>query len=389
MTPAMPKKPPLHILHVTEPLDGGVWVFLQELIREQWAQGHRVSLVYSSRRMAPEALEFLKLVESRGGESFDLRVGPAPQCRDLFALSQLFLLFKEPRFDIVHAHSSKAGALTRLLKPFFRKLKLFYSPHAYYGFSQQNFLKNFFFTSIEKLLANQCPKIHISFEEDDYSKKALGTQVPSMVSYLPIRSAKFQSRRQSLEPRGGYSRCSGFPEHALILGWMGRLEYQKAPEIIFPYFKKLLEDRPEVHILAGGYGSLESELKPLFSELESSGRFRFVSRIQQPQKFFEEIDIFIMSTRYEAFGLVACEALMMNRPVVYSRAIGVGDLKRYPELAAESFDLDSISSLNLAITKSLERLPQINWALHHKKVMELFDSSEVSQKIDAFYRNAF
>lgn len=130
---------PLRLLMVSEPGIDGVFSIVNAVIRKILADHPEilVDLAYSSRRSGPELLCLIREIEDHGGRTIDLHVGNAPCLGDFRALAKLVLFTRERGHQLVHAHSSKAGGLTRIarfLLPFFPSV--FYTPHAYYGMAR-------------------------------------------------------------------------------------------------------------------------------------------------------------------------------------------------------------------------------------------------------------
>ena len=77
----------------------------------------------------------LDRVRAADGRLLNLGVRNAPQPRDLPAVARLRAMIRKVRPDVVHAHSSKAGALVRGLGLFGmlgHRAQVFYTPHSYY-----------------------------------------------------------------------------------------------------------------------------------------------------------------------------------------------------------------------------------------------------------------
>jgi glycosyltransferase involved in cell wall biosynthesis len=114
----------VRILHVTEASWAGTLQVVRGLAAHQAAHGHDVTLAYADRPETPADLAQLATV---GVELVPLRWtrrSPAAQ----FAVGRaLRRLVRERRPDIVHLHSSFAGAVGALALP--RGLPLIYTPH--------------------------------------------------------------------------------------------------------------------------------------------------------------------------------------------------------------------------------------------------------------------
>jgi hypothetical protein len=121
----------MRICHVIESSSGGSSRVVVDLLRDQLAAGHEVSLIYSPVRAAPQ---FTDAVAALGAA---LRVRQLPMYRAVGLRDAVsgWRLLRALRalgpFDVVHGHSSKAGALARLAGLFLGGTVVVYSPHAF------------------------------------------------------------------------------------------------------------------------------------------------------------------------------------------------------------------------------------------------------------------
>jgi glycosyltransferase involved in cell wall biosynthesis len=116
----------MHIIHFCGALRGGPLSAIAEWSRPQVAAGHRVSLVYSPLRDSVE--------DFRGDLSPQIELLPLAVRRDIHPLSDLqacrafAALLRKLQPDVVHLHSSKAGAIGRLAA-FLTGIAAVYSTH--------------------------------------------------------------------------------------------------------------------------------------------------------------------------------------------------------------------------------------------------------------------
>ncbi len=61
---------------------------------------------------------------------------------DIISFIKIYLLIRKTNFDIVHGHSSKAGALLRLAAYFNHVPSVLYTPHCFYFQGQNGIKKN-------------------------------------------------------------------------------------------------------------------------------------------------------------------------------------------------------------------------------------------------------
>jgi len=100
----------------------------------------------------------------------------------------------------------------------------------------------------------------------------------------------------------------------VVLG-MGRLTKQKDFMTLIKAFAEVRRDRPCRLVILGEGGDLK-DLKALTSELGITDEVDFPGFKKNPFPFLSRSDIFVLSSRWEGFGLVLVEALALGVPVV-------------------------------------------------------------------------
>jgi glycosyltransferase involved in cell wall biosynthesis len=84
----------------------------------------------------------------------------------------------------------------------------------------------------------------------------------------------------------------------------------------------------EFRLKIGGTGILEEYYKTLCGQMKLTEKTIFVGGVnpKDRNKFFSDIDLFVLPSRYETFGLVLIEALSAGIPVVSTRCGGPEDI---------------------------------------------------------------
>lgn len=126
-----------------------------------------------------------------------------------------------------------------------------------------------------------------------------------------IRSFVDLSAFEALAPVAG-------PIH--VIGAIGRLEPQKGFDALIQEFTNT--DRPDLELHIYGTGSEEGKLRDLAG---SDTRISFKGFAADPVAAMENIDAVVMPSRWEAYGLVAIEALAARRPLFVSGLDGLRD----------------------------------------------------------------
>jgi glycosyltransferase involved in cell wall biosynthesis len=133
--------------------------------------------------------------------------------------------------------------------------------------------------------------------------------------------------------RKGYKLSASQP----LVGVLGRLDPQKGQEEFLRSLPSVLERRPDVcYVIAGdetqGEEGYRAYLVDLARELGVSDHVRFLPFTENVAEFLAAIDVFVLPSYSETFGLVLIEAMAMQKPVVATSAGGV------PEIVENGWD---------------------------------------------------
>ncbi len=311
----------LRILLVTEPGVDGVFRHVEALAHFLLAQGHRVDLAYSSVRGSDALGELVARVIASGGRTLDLGVSNGPGPHDLPALFRLRRLVSAACPDVIHGHSSKAGALVRALRAMGVRQPLFYTPHAYYGLCGPAGLKAKIFGGIERLLGGTGTTFNLSGCEKAYAEEAL--RVPASRSRLipnPVDSRRFAPAPP--EEKRRLRRLLGVPDDALLLGCVGRLAFQKDPITLYRSLAAAAGPMRNLWLYHLGTGELATDCARLAGELGIESRIIRRDYLGDPLPFYQAIDAAILTSRYEGLSLAALEALACDLPLILSEAPG-------------------------------------------------------------------
>lgn len=113
----------------------------------------------------------------------------------------------------------------------------------------------------------------------------------------------------------------GIPEDAYVVGQVGRFTYQKNPEFTVSVFSELLKKNENSYLLLIGRGNQEDRLRKQAKELGLEDKVRIlVSRSDIPE-LLKTMDVFILPSRFEGFGIVLVEAQASGLPCVVSENV--------------------------------------------------------------------
>jgi glycosyltransferase involved in cell wall biosynthesis len=232
---------------------------------------------------------------------------------DTSALRELVEGLRESDFDIVHTHSSKAGALGRLAA---HHVGVPAIVHTFHGFPFHDFQfgpVRATYIAVERRLG----RITDQF-------LAVGGAVAAQAITLRIAPAEriraigsaisLDIIPASPGNRVAARRLMGLPDDALVVGTVGRLAPQKAPQDVVAAIEAM--GRPDVFCVWVGDGPLRQEVTRLIERRKLSRQFLLLGERQDVAALLPGFDAFALASYYEGVPCSVVEAMTCGIPVV-------------------------------------------------------------------------
>ncbi|WP_246318758.1 glycosyltransferase family 4 protein [Peteryoungia desertarenae] len=308
---------PLSILQVLEPSGGGSGRHFIDLCKGLKDRGHKVTAVYSPVRAERRFMSELLGLGLARVQTIDMHRSIG--LHDVRAWRHLQrVISSSGPFDVIHGHSSKAGALTRLrLRK--RGAAVVYTPHAFRTMDPKlGGAGRLIFGQVERLLGIAFSDRIICVSEDEFAH-ALELGLPRSRLRLIVNGVNAPEHHERHSLRAQF----GIEETTCLFGFVGRLSPQKAPERLIEAFAAMAKQRPEAHLLMVGSGPLEHEVRSLISALALEHRVTLTADIEGPRAM-QMFDVLVMPSRYEAMSYVMLEAEASGLPMILSDVGGAG-----------------------------------------------------------------
>ncbi len=250
---------------------------------------------------------------------------PITPFSDLKAFQRLAAVFRERGFDVVHTHCAKAGAIGRLAA---RRADVPWIVHTFHGFPFHEFqspARRQAYVSIERRLGrftdlSLCVGAGVAAETARRELAApdrirtIGVVVDPPAPARPGGPGQARSRaRLELD----------LPADAMVVGVVGRLTYQKAPEDFLAALREL--GRPEVIGIWIGGGELAGRIGRLARAMPGV-RVVLTGERTDVLDLLPAFDVFALPSRYEGLPTAVVEAMLCGVPVVATAVNAVSDL---------------------------------------------------------------
>lgn len=364
----------IRVLHVAEAA-GGVERYLETLLRYS-KNGVDNILVCSQNYDTDKFKNFTDHIEQ-----IEMKHEISPK-NDIDSVKLIRSLIRKYKPDIVYAHSSKAGALARLANIGLSS-KCIYNPHGWAFNMRQSKKKKMIYIEIEKLAAHFCNTIICISDAEKKSalKYKICPQDKLKVIYNGIDFKEF-NKEISQEVK------IPAPKDAFIIGMVGRLSEQKAPDIFVKAAKLISKKIPNAYFLIVGDGKLRQEIELRIKQLGLEKRFYITGWVDNPAAYMKLMDVGMLLSRWEGFGLVLPEYMLAKVPIVATNVDAIPELiqngengllvekDNYQDAAMQVITLHNNLKIKDRIVKSAEQYSNIN-----------FDGKRLASEVQTVYMN--
>ena len=152
---------------------------------------------------------------------------------------------------------------------------------------------------------------------------------PEYIHRVPmgIPSVAGPTHAQILETK----RQMGCTPLAPIVGFVGRLSREKAPDVFLQAAQKVVSSFPDCRFFILGDGEMRCELESLCRNLGISENVSFLGWQDDVTLFISCADFVVITSLREGFGRVVIESFMLRKPVIATRVGGLTELVQHKQ----------------------------------------------------------
>ncbi|MEV3971226.1 glycosyltransferase [Streptomyces sp. NPDC050698] len=293
-----PTDPPPRVLHVTQPVDGGVARVVTDLAGAQLAAGLRVTVACPDSPLAARLADL-------GADVRHWAATRAPGPSLLDETRRLARLVADVRPGLVHAHSAKAGLAGRLAVR--GRIPTVFQPHAW-SFEAVGGPTAALARGWERWGARWAARVVCVSEAERRLGARAGVRgrwsvVPNGIDVERFRPADADAVRARLLPDAG-------PRGPLVV-CVGRLCRQKGQDVLLAAWEQVLRRVPGARLVLVGDGPDHGRLRAL-----APGSVLFAGDVADVVPWYQAADLVVLPSRWEGMALAPLEAMACGRPVV-------------------------------------------------------------------------
>jgi len=301
-------KIPIHVLHVAS---GDAWGGAECVLEE---------LVAQSIRDIELRVDAALMNEGRLAHSLRM-LGVSTNIIDESQLSfwsicrQLRRQFHESNANVIHAHRYKELCCA-MIAAFPKTSKVIITVHGLEPglVGSQNLLRVWLFLLLGRILG-----VKIVCVSEELRSRVSSRLHSSLVKFIPN---PMRARTAApIDLRGQL----GWPKDCKVVGFVGRLEPVKGPDLFLEVVRKA---NSNLRFVLVGTGSMFDQLAQQIVDSALGNRVAMLGEVEDARPYIEALDVVALTSRHEGTPMVVLEAASAGVPVVAFNVGGVSDLLR-------------------------------------------------------------
>ena len=256
--------------------------------------------------------------------------------------------------DIVHCHLGRAARIVGRLRGRFKTVATLHGDYKSKDYSRFDQL------------------VCIAKWQTDDIPDTFGGGIATIPNFLDDRLEDERTRRDD-----DVLAALNIPLGARVIGSVGRFTCEKGFDVLISAFERMAG--PKDYLILVGDGPDAEALRELAGD-----RVRFTGWVDQPSTVISVLDLFVLPSHHEAFGLALLEAMNLGCPVLAANAHGPSELLReIPEALVPCGDAKEMA-------RAMRRLLDDPTALRErseksKKIAERYKRSHVLPQLTSLY----
>lgn len=370
------------VLLIVEALGGGVRRHIVDLIYGLDKKKFDVYLLYSNNRADDTFHEQIdKLKEHATLIESSHMVREISINKDFKAYKEIKNVIKKVKPDIVHCHSSKAGALGRFAAKRSKIKEIFYTPHAYY-FQNPNASKKkrLIYVFIETILSRffTTKTFNVSNGERQCAlDNKLDKENKFVTIYNGIGDVQLPDKKQVRKELG-------IPENDFAVGVTARIDEQKDPYTFVKIAKGVISKHSNVHFIYIGNGPLFNEVSNYVKENNLESNIHLLGFRNDADKIVVGFDLYLITSLYEGMPYSPIEAMRAGVPIVATDTVGNNEIV-FPHENGKLFEVGNDSEGTNIVNMFVENKKLIQQVKVRNIFKERFSIEEMIRNIETEY----
>lgn len=303
-------------MHLTQSAGYGVTIYVESLIEGLASTGEYEQVLLGSEYYDQQ--KYRDMVDKLITIPMDRNISK----QDIKTIKECRKIVKAENPDILYCHSAKAGIYGRLAA-MGTKTKVVYNPHGWSFNMHCSGAKKAFYKLIEVGMSVFTDKIVCISEYEKNSTPGLISRrrLHTITNGIDVGACQRKLDNNNLDRKS-----VGIPEDAFVVGIIARISEQKGQDLLVEAARKIKKDIPSSFFLIVGGKSDDIDIEGQIAEAGFTDSFLITGEVKDAVRYAALMDLAVMTSRWEGFGLVLPEYMMAKKAIVAFAVDAVPDV---------------------------------------------------------------
>ncbi len=316
----------IKVVHISEGLIGGLCTHLCAILPSLVKNGFDVTLIVSLGRSNPDAAARIEELRRDG-----VKVHVIPMLRgihplqDARALHILARLLSRHRFDVVHTHGSKAGALGRIAAALVASPIRLHSPHCFAFLRSGNRPARYVYLGLERMLGRLTTQLITvaASEADIAARRRIVPRSRCTVVKNALPNGHIPVERRTVGVSNDSSPSADGRRRYVVTTVCRLVDYKG----VFRFLRAALLSRtPDTRFLIAGDGELRAAAQGFIVDNHLEGKVSLPGYVRDMELLYARSDLVVLCSDAEAMPYCLLEAMRARCAIVATAVIGNREL---------------------------------------------------------------
>ncbi len=236
---------------------------------------------------------------------------------DIKSIIELYNIFRKYKFDVVHTNSTKPGIIARIAAKIAGVKKVIHTVHGISFHKEVNIFSRIIFYFLE-IVALQFGNTNVTVNKNYLKYYKFMFWKKSLCIYNGLDFKTLSTNKNRI-----HNKENNDTKNILFVG---RLDQQKDPLGLIKIFHECSLTNNNLILNIVGDGELRTECEELSNKLNLNEKINFLGWISEPSLFYNNADLFVCPSKFEAFGFTFAEAAFFEIPIVATNVEGIPEV---------------------------------------------------------------
>jgi glycosyltransferase involved in cell wall biosynthesis len=369
----------IKLLYATGANGGGVLKNVTDLSTHLDPENFEIFVVLSTGKQSLETQTAVSKIKRKKINIKYIHISKTISPTDIISLVKICFYLKHNRFDIVHAHSSKAGALFRLAAFFAKAPVVIYTPHCFY-FTAFKGYKRYFYRLLERFLVRFTHHTVISGTEQKAVEECCIDKRNLSIIDNAIDISEYGKEYSVSEILKQFN----IPEDHIVVTGVGRLVKQKNWDMFIEAARIVLSKNKEITFIIAGDGPDRNRLCKQIAGYGLGSRIKLAGYMEDISKIYTLADVFVSTSRWEGLPYTYLEALYFKIPMIITHTEGMEYFTKRANCTCVP-----VGDANYLADKILEKIPLLSDELSQTDTKYPFPLTDCMEQYEKLYHDLY